>query len=329
MKRVQFQIVIPAHNAVDLIGRTMHSIWQQQFDRESIDTVIVDFGSTDGTYQEILSYDPYHLGVYQAGGGFADDQMAAEAGRLAGYSLLGESCRIVLWPGDIIYPHALERVAQAIGQHSCKGMIISEADIKAGDGSVVRLPALYGSERTIDGREEYMEYLIRGWRHHVMCFGGEISGGLCYVNGQMNERIWWSKSITANFGRDALYIPESLGCIQERYYEDELWEIMLRWSAIMRFTRSYEGKCGKKPQESVSIEENMARYILWRSYLLAKKGDGRQAKECFLFSTVYFPGAREMPVYRWLEQYVLDQDQSVLPHIQAHFQADERPQSIE
>ena len=204
-----------------------------------------------------------------------------------------------------------------------KGMIICETDVMVSDGSIIRSPALYESERVIDGKTEYMEYLTRGYRHNVMCFGGEIGCDFKFIHGQINERIWWNKIAIANFERDSVYIPESLGCIQERYYADELWEIMLRWSTNMAFFRGFEMKYKRGVQASSPVEENLAHYILWRSYLLTEKGDERQAKKCFQFSTVCCPCIRETQIYQWLEEYVLEKNQRMLPRIRTYFQKDE------
>lgn len=322
---MQFQIVIPVYNAVGTIDQTMQSIWRQQFDREKIYTVIVDFGSTDGTYQKILGYDPFHLGIYRVNEDFSELGRTSEAGRIASYTKpRGENCcQILLQPGDIIYSDSLNRVAQAVNRHCSASVIISETDVKTGDGSVVRLRTLYDSEKVIDGETEYLEYLSKGYRHNVMCFGGEVYCGHCYINGQANDKFWWNKNFFANFERDAVYIPEYLGCIQERFYGDELGEILLRWGNIIRFRRFFVGRFELNSQESQLVSRNMAHYILWRSYLLAGKGDERQARECFLLSTILFPDIRDTQIYQWLEEYVLEKDPSAFSKIHTYFQMTE------
>lgn len=321
MKTVHFQILIPVYNAADVIDETMQSIWQQRYDRENIYIFLVDFGSTDGTYQKILGYDPFHMGIYQVDKDFTEGRMAAETARTVPYS--GSRVTILLWPGDVIYPDSLDRVAQAVKRHRHRGLIISETDVKAQDGSVTRLPAFHEKRKIIDGKKEYAEFLIRGYQHHVMSFGGEISQSLNFINGQINERIWWSKSCSTNFERETLYIPEYLGCVRERYYRDELQEIMFRWNVVLDYRRNYEYKFKRKPEKNDLAEENLAHYTLWRSWLLENRGDFRQAKECFLFSTVICPPIRETEIYRWLEKYVLEKDRGTFSHIQAFFQNDE------
>lgn len=325
MKTAQFQIVIPAYNVVDLIDQTVQSIRQQQFSQENIYIIVVDFGSTDGTYQKVLAYEPFHLGVYQVCSGIADSRMAAEAGKVAAYTKPrgGSCCQVVLWPGDMLYPDGLERVAQSIEQYGHLDMVICETDIRTEDGTVVRPSKLYESERIIDGETEYMKYLVEGFQHNILSFGGEIYCGRCYINGQMNERVWWNKSFLANFGRDTLYIPEYLGCIRERYYADELQEILFRWDNFKRFCRFYADRCKETEQEDAAAEKNMAYYALWRSYLRERKGDMRQAEECFRFSTVLFPKIRETQIYQSLERLLMGKDQSTLPYVRAYFDKSE------
>ena len=57
--QVKVQILIPLYNAVELIDDTMQSIWNQNFDSNNIYIVAMDFGSTDGTYEKLLSYDSF------------------------------------------------------------------------------------------------------------------------------------------------------------------------------------------------------------------------------------------------------------------------------
>lgn len=61
--REKIQIVIPTYNCVDCIDRTMKSIADQDYDGKKLYIVVVDFGSSDGTYEKLLTYSMTNLGV--------------------------------------------------------------------------------------------------------------------------------------------------------------------------------------------------------------------------------------------------------------------------
>lgn len=332
MKKVQtrVQILVPALNVADKIDDTMKSIWEQNFDRENIYVVIVDFGSTDGTYEKILSYDSFHLGVYQIDRDFTQYRMASETARLANFVYPGGeySYRMTLMPGDVIYPDYLSKMTETMYKYREYNisMILSEVDVKQENGLSIRKKSLYEQERIIDGKKEYMQYVSKGYQRNIMCFGGDIIVGSYRIFGGRNERTWWNKSLEANFERNAVYIPEHLGCLAERFYDDELQEILLRWESVLVFCRVYEGKFGKKLPEETSKENesNLAHYAMWRSFLMAERDDMRQAEACMLIAGVILPDVKLTKIYSDLERYIVLNDQSYYAQIKEFFDSDER-----
>ena len=60
MNSTSIVVLVVTHNNVDEIDKTWESIQAQNYPKENIWTCFVDFDSTDGTYEKILSYDrPY------------------------------------------------------------------------------------------------------------------------------------------------------------------------------------------------------------------------------------------------------------------------------
>lgn len=328
--QVKVQILIPLYNAVELIDDTMQSIWNQNFDSNNIYIVAMDFGSTDGTYEKLLSYDSFHLGIYQCDKDITPYCMVSETAKIAGFTFPGgEFCYyMVLMPGDVIYPNYLSKMAQIMYRYReyNVSVVMSEVDIKKENGSVIHRANLYETERVIDGKKEYMEYVLKGYQHNILCFGGMLAVGNNRTYSEMNERIWWNKSRIINFERNAIYIPERLGCIKERYYEDELQEILLRWESLILFRRSYEAKFGRKLEEGVLVtpESNLAYYAVWRSFLMAEKEKAEQSKSCFLIAGAIYPDIKSAQIYKWMEKLVLLHDDNCYDLIKNFFLRDNR-----
>ncbi len=330
--KARIQIFIPTYNDVELIDNTMQSIRNQNYDKDDIYIVIADFGSTDGTYEKLLQYDSFHLGIYKLNMDFTPYRMISEAAQIAGagYTFPGGeySYRMSLMPGDIIYPDYLQKMTQAMYQYREYNISVAmcEVDIRTENGTIIHKPSLYETERVIDGKKEYMEYVSKGYQHNILCFGGSFAIGSHRTYGEINERIWWNKSRIINFERNAIYMPERLGCIRERYYDDELKEILLRWESMILFRRSYEAKFKQKLQEGdlETPEKNLSYYAIWRSFLMAGKGNKSQAETCFLVASVIFPDIKLTQIYSWMEKLVLLHDDSCYANIKEFFLSDDK-----
>lgn len=323
--QIRIQILIPAYNNVEWIDETMQSILGQTFHMDNINVVAVDFGSTDGTYEKLLSYASYHIGIYQIKKNFTKSTMVSETIRMANFtSPGGEYCyHMVLYPGNIIYPEYLSEMTKRMYQYRAynPSMIISEVDVRKNGNVIVSSDPLYEEEHIINGKTHFTEYLDRGFQKNVMCFGGLIMYGKYREFGERNERLWWNKSLAANFERNAVYVPERLSCIREVYYEDEQKEILLRWESIIKFNRMYAKRVEKnKITEMMAvIDNNLVHYALWRSFLLWEKGDEKQARECFAMTAVIYPQIKEREIYKYLRMLILEHNMKYNDVIKEYF----------
>jgi len=57
--------IVLSHNNVSDIERTILSLQKQTLCGDNLYTVAVDFGSVDGTYEKLLSFQRRNFGVYQ------------------------------------------------------------------------------------------------------------------------------------------------------------------------------------------------------------------------------------------------------------------------
>lgn len=310
--QIRVQILIPTHNDVNLIDETMASIRSQNYDKEDIYIIAVDFESTDGTYEKLLTYDNYHFGIYQYKGKYTRSTMTSLAARLKDFTNPGGEYNYILTlnPGDIIYPDFLRKMTQYMYEYRTYNprMVIGEVDIiRKSDGKKVNMTSIYDSKHVIEGKSKGIEFVSKGFNHNIICFGGAIATAKYRAAGILNERIWWNKNITSgNFERNIIYTPERLACIRERFYEDELKEILLRYEAIILFIRSYESKFLKSMDSSfeMAAEENLCNYALWRSYLLYGNGEIGQALECYKIISIISPLFTQKLIYSMVGEFI-------------------------
>lgn len=314
-------ILIPVFNAVKELDVTLQSIYSQSYDSKKIYITTVDFGSTDGSYEKLLAYPFYHLAVYQYNGDFTKETMIAQASKFLKYTCLNEETySMVLIPGDIIYPNYLNKVTKAILDYRklnpyCSGIVVNEVDIKLENGEVINRKPLNKKNCIIEISETEKEYSQKEYKQNVFCFNSELSERKNRRFGAQNEGIWWNKLLFFNNYKNIIYLQERLACIRERFYEDELKEILVRWEAVIHFSRINEKK--KSVQES--MEKDIAMYALWRSFLLKQKKQDKQARECFLISSVICSKIKENELYSKLQSYILEDKIEYMKKIEEEF----------
>lgn len=325
--QIRVQILIPVHNGVDLIDETVDSIKRQSFNQDNIYLVIVDFDSDDGTYEKILQYDSFHLGIYQYRGNFTKGTMAAQTIKYSQSTNPGGeySYKMLLWPGDVLYPEFLTKMVELMYSNRTYNplMVIGEVDVKgAGDGQIRHNPPLFQECGVIHGKDRYEEFWTRGYNQNIICFAGPFPAGKHRESGRKNEKIWWNKNIDAgNFERNFIYVPERYACIRERFYDDELREILLRWESLLLFVRGYEAKFRKKMIGDFveKTELNLCNYAIWRSFLLYGRGNREQAVTCLKISCVIQPEFENTKIYRLMKELVMEDKKQDIRQIEDYF----------
>lgn len=330
--QINVQVLIPTYNNVEDIDRTIESIFAQTFPKENIYIAVVDFGSTDGTYEKLLKYNRYHLAVYQSRKSVNSRTMIAEAYKLTRRVAPGGEFyyETVLRPGDYWYPEYLKTVTGVMYEERIFNpvILISEVDIEQNNGTVIRRNELFDSRRIINGNRDLIIYSEKGYLHNIMCFGGPIFTERYRMNGYNNERIWWSKCQTIGYERNAIYIPEYLSCIKERYYDDEVEEILFRWEHQIVFERAVNAKKDVTIERSItdSVYIGLAKYALWRSFLLKNRDELKQSKDCFLLAKIIYPSIENESIYKLLYELIVDNQEENVNHIKEYFDEFERVQ---
>lgn len=308
-RHVRIQFYIPTRNNVDCIEKTLDSIWAQNYPREDIYVSVMDFGSTDGTYEKLLQYNPYHFGIYR-GRDTSNQRIMIE--RMAQNGFVhpgGWYCfKSVLYPGDVLYPDYLKICTKAfIDNQALKpSSLLCEVDKEDAQGNLIKQPALFESDKIIDGNEELKGYVDRGFQHQIQCMVYGFGAGLVRQVGQSNEQRWWNKWASPGYEQMVIYIHEPLvrqRCIQ---YDDELEEILLRWEWIITIIRTQEARFGKFQDESFykDARHNFAQYAIWRSFLLVRQGKKKEAEDCLLISGVLDSSIENDVLYKKMSNYL-------------------------
>lgn len=272
MKDIHIQILIVTHNDVNLIDKTVESIKKQNFLQENIYLYLVDFGSTDGTYEKILQYERKRTAIFQCGDIKDERIMVAEAAKLTQYEGAGGAyCYgVLLHPGDIIYPDFLAICSAKMLKNVefNPALLVCEADIISKTGNIIQQKSIFEEERLLNGLQYREQMLGQGYKHYVGYFGGGLSGSYHRVAGKQNERIFWNNVLYAcGFESNFIYIPERLIALREKEYFDEIEEILLRWENNITYLRTVQGKINVDLECHVEhkIKENIAEYCLWRA----------------------------------------------------------------
>lgn len=329
MEKARIQVLIPAWNNADDIEATISSVWQQDYDNDSIWITAVDFGSEDGTYEKLMKYDKYHFGVYRMERPYEERLIVSYAMRQANEARPGGaySYVILLYPGEILYPDCLRKCTEAClkYQYLRPSMVICETDIKMADGSVREQKPLYEAERIIDGKTEMTEFMNKGYQHQIFEMKNGFGTGKYKANGENNEARFWNKAARGNHEMYAVYLPDVLACTKEINYKDELEEILHRWEAIISMIRFYESKYDNAFDTAYAAmaKKNVAEYALWRCYkLYCSGGTGKDMEDCFMISGVILPEICNCDIYRKMERLLRGEEQA-LPEIRDYFEAAE------
>lgn len=324
----RIQILIPSYNAIDKIDATLESIRKQNYEKENIYITVVDFGSTDGTYEKLISYDSYHMGVYQNNKTKNQRQMISEIAEIIKFVRPGGcySFHMVVYPGEILYPNCLLKCAKAMIEHQSKRpvMLIGETDIIKTDGSIYRQKPLFSEDRIIDGSKECRQYIERGYKHQIFGMKYSFMDGYYRSYGESNEARWWNKCAREGNERFVIYIKEPLAAVNEIVYEDELEEILLRWESIIVQIRIYISKFGKVFDEEFEAlgKKNLAQYALWRSFLLYQMDKKKEAEDCMLIAAVIDSSVLSTEVYGKLERCILEADKECIEYLKQYFDED-------
>lgn len=326
------QILIPVFNDKSSISATLDSVCALDYDPRKIYTVFADYGSTDGTVDTILSYPRKNVGFYDLSGRRIGRTIPSDMTRLLNWQTIGRY-DFILRPGETLYPHALkvavDRLHVAALRYQECSMLVAEADIRREDGTVRKQSPLFTRRCTLRARTlDALEYLRTGYRHQVFTFGPSYYPVKDKIRTQLNQRTWWNSLAPLGMGLNVFYTNEPLVCLMEPNYDDELDELLLR----LEMCYSYVRGATTTPEAYVINEEfepsyrrQLARYALWRSWLLYGQKKIRQAEDCHLFSQVIYLPIEQTECFARTEQLIMEGNPNAGKWLDEYYAKEDEP----
>lgn len=301
MKSAIFSVLITTFNNADEIDKTWESIWAQDYPKENIWIYIVDFGSSDGTYEKILSYDRYHTAVFQIPDVYSERVRESRAISLVSTQMPpGKVLRLVsLKPGDILYQSCFSVCAETLGRYMAQGLslMVCEADTMDLNGEITSHPYIAEHEMLLRPVENFNLLLGEFPNHYVGYIGGEISTR--YSEHIGHERCFWNKAAySVNFQTKLIYVPQTLLCLKERAYCDEMDELLTRWLHVINFQRGVESMTGTAMEiDSLKIKRNLANYALWRLSRHGTELSQKEREDMLLTAAIIDPEIKRERIY--------------------------------
>lgn len=328
------RVTIPTFNAAADIERTLDSLAAQRYQQECIFTLIVDFGSTDGTVEKILARSGKRLGLMQLPHARWGRTAAATAWKQNPLQMTS-GIPLTLEQGDCLYEDALRRLVEF--QRTARKyvrqpnlLVVTDVDTRLHDGSVQKSTPLYTRPCLFRAyTDDSIAFVERGGQQRMLSFGVSPLPQRDKGSTLFNQRSWWSSlSAYAMVGTIA-YLPEAL-CIRnaEGKLDDPLDDILFRLDNVITLDRMVQDNpevyvLGR--QYDTCARRQLALYSLWRASQAAEQKAMRDAEDCFLMARVIDDTITEEPVWGELQNFFAGKPHIDLEKIAARWERCESP----
>lgn len=311
--QVKIQVLIPTCNSVKEIDRTMKSIHSQTCGMDNIYITIVDFASSDDTYEQLLKYDPYHLGVYQYPREVNKEYQIGITAKFSNFISLGcKTYYMGLFPGTVIYPNFMKCAMDRMGDNESGDMktIIFETDIRKSNGTVIHQIPLYNKSFILDESHK-LEYIKRKFWHQVIWVSANpFSVSRHFTNHVTNNLNDWHRQILRNYSQTVLYIPEHMGCVYENIFHNDFEMLVKDFGALCGLIRTFEKDIGigVDSGEFETLKINLAYLSLWKAGEAIISEDWKEAEDCFLFSEIFSEDICETELYKAISDSIVSRE---------------------
>lgn len=328
------RVLVPTWNNVDEIDATVQSVLAQDTNPEKIHLTFVDFGSTDGTLEKLYALPPQRTGIFSVSGAARGRTMAAQAVRMMDLQCVPGRL-LLLWPGDILYPDYVTSAEQWLNtiwkQQLDITSLVQEVDIQKENGSVEQQTPLFSSPCTLRAfSSDSIEYLRHGYRHQVMLYNVPISRAADKIGTYANHLVHWNQLSHAGLYNSFAYIPRPVACVREFTPPDELDDLLFRFEVGLtsfRMGRENPASHVLGDHYEQSFRQHLAKYALWRAWLLQAKGQTKIAEDCFILARVIEPRMAENEGWLCMERYLDNGGAKDRAWLEAWFAAQEAPRS--
>ena len=306
--------IVISQNDVDVIDRTIESLLKQKIKKELFYIVAVDFGSTDGTYEKLLSFDRHRMGVYQVTKNVRSEQFPAEAVIFALQTAPSgdEKYYFTIRAGDTVEPELSAYGLTLMEQYKSMSpvMVIFETSIENEEGLIIHTPALYNEAFVIDGMQNYIEYLNRSYDHNVFCFSSYPPHHLPSYSLQVaNDCTKWNNLFYRNYHRNALYVPKVFANTRKRKGEDSVFSVLSNYATLLSHIRCVREMYAshEKETEYIIALKNLAFSSLFNACAEFENKNKEISEDLLLLSQVVYPDIISEALFKGTTEYILSQ----------------------
>lgn len=233
-------ILMPTYNCVDTIDRSIQSIFNQTFDFSRIKIVAVDNYSTDGTYEKLLRYVvDYRISVNRLNKTYLETRLLQKSIQfLKFYS--DYRYFTLLNPGDILYPDFIDTCTTIMDRTRTSDdktkALFCNTDIADQSEYITKQPPIFSESCILLKQKHLAQFFINGTRSKVQCFycHGAIPDSLEEMPLYVDFTDWFKKAFFP-FRFNCIYLKDALACINKPQYDDKLYDLILRYSLIIKF----------------------------------------------------------------------------------------------
>jgi glycosyltransferase involved in cell wall biosynthesis len=197
---IAFTVVIPSLNQAYFIQKTIDSVLDQNYPYKQI--IVIDGGSTDETIQILESYSEEILAISEP-----DEGQSQAINK--GFQLSTSSHVSWLNSDDILYPGALERVANFFARHPDTKILYGNCEyIDTADRVLKKYPAQpYSYKDLVENAHNYIPQPATFFAREILSTVGSINEQLHFV---MDFEYWLRSGKVFNL----VHIPETLAALR-------------------------------------------------------------------------------------------------------------------
>ena len=327
-----FTCVIPVFNNVEEVRNTIHSIRTQEYDENKIFYMFVDFGSTDATRELLWSQPSKNTGVIDFSGRPVSRTIQAWGLRALSFQA-APGMRLVLTPGDILYPYALKQINKMLSnawreQINIDGLV-AEVDLIDEDGKISHQAPLFTSHALLRSfSTDSIAYVDHGYKHQILLVGSFTSSTDKIATYRSYVRHW-NQAHYIGLYHNLLYVSDPVACMRQFHPQDELDDLLFRFEtgiAAMLGANTNDFVLLDKGFES-AFRTNLGYYALWRTWQCWRRGNKKVAEDCFILSRIINPQISEYEVYQRLERLLAQGQEEDDIYLEAFFAQEEPPQT--
>lgn len=303
---IKVRIYIPTENCIDKIDITMNSIINLDYPRENVEVMIIDFDSSDGTYERLLDYQDRNIGIYRINKKVDIKNQYKSYEKIVANHGYDQNCmHMGMKPGDIIYPDSMDYINRALSylDNSFIKGIICEVDRELNPSLNNSQPPLF-KKPFIISEKECNEYIVRGFNHKVLSLNREAFTS----HGDYNKIFYndwnnWNYKFIHYYQSQCLYLPKPVALIHEEVWKNEFEICLMYHACLMGNFRTYENRkyaTRKEIQNMAFI--NSAYHSIWRSFCAFLINNKKEAKQCLLHSKILYPDIERDKAFLYMKE---------------------------